>query len=79
MYQQRQEHPAAGSDENACIEGQLRVELISKLKEERNHLLMKYMYLMISCIHQACFQVWRTGADELAYEAAEDEGFDVSQ
>ncbi|KAL5479801.1 hypothetical protein EMCRGX_G023379 [Ephydatia muelleri] len=28
-----------------------RVELISKLKEERNHLLMKY----ICCIHQACF------------------------
>ena len=24
-------------------------------------------------------RLWRTGTDELAYEAAEDEGFDVSQ
>ena len=29
------------------------MKLISKLKEERSHLLIKY--LMISCIHQACF------------------------
>ena len=31
------------------------MELISKLKEERSNLLKKYMYLMISCFHQACF------------------------
>ena len=76
QLKQRQEHPAAG---NACIEGQggtdtdFQTERGKESSAHEVHVLNDQLY------SSSLLRLWRTGADELAYEAAEDEGFDVSQ
>ena len=73
IYQQRQEYPAAGSDENACMEGQGETDFQTERgKESSAHEIPNDQLYSPSLL-----LLWRTGADELAYEAAEDEEFDV--
>ena len=77
IYQQRQEHPAAGSDENACIEGQGGTDFQTERGKESS---AQEIYVLNDQLYSSSLlRLWRTGADELVYEAAEDEGFDVSQ
>eukprot|EP00731_Ephydatia_muelleri_P009172 Em0004g1510a len=72
IYQQRQEYPAAGSDENACMEGQGETDFQTERgKESSAHEILNDQLYSPSLL-----RLWRTGADELAYEAAEDEEFD---
>ena len=75
IYQLSQEHPAAGSDENPCIEEQggtdFQTERGKESSDHEIHVLNDHLF------SPSLLRLWQTGADELAYEAAEDDGMSV--